>query len=394
MNVLPLSGIRILDLSRVLAGPYCCTLLAELGAEVIKIERPGTGDENRRWGHLWHGVSLDYLNVNRNKRDLTVDLRKPEGQAIIRKLVTGADVLVENFVPGTLNRLGLGHADLEPLNPRLIYCSISGYGEKGPFRDKPAYDGAVQAFSGHMHITGEPTGGPSRTGASVIDMTTGIVAWGAVMGALLGRAQTGKGQKVSVSLLRTALALMGTHGATFLNTGIEPKRSGSGVSHLAPYGAYPAKDTYIVTGALNDTTWRKLCVALGAEQLADDDRFRDPQLRLANRQALDATLADIFRTRTAQEWTTVLEVAGIVVATVNTLGQALQHPQVADNDMLVEYETTNGPLVLVGAPAVFSGPTDTPREPPPALGAHSDEILRDLGYSDSDIDRLRRNGVV
>ena len=208
---LPLQGIEVLDLSRVLAGPYCCSMLGELGADVIKIERPGRGDENRRWGGLWKGESLDYMSVNRNKRDLTVDIKTPGGQEIIRKIAARCDVLVENFLGGALDDLGLGYDALSKLNPRLIYCSISAYGGRGPLKDKPGYDGTVQAFSGHMAMTGESDGGPVRTGASMVDMATGITAYAAILTALAGRQVSGKGQRVSVSLLQTALALMGAH---------------------------------------------------------------------------------------------------------------------------------------------------------------------------------------
>ena len=210
---LPFAGLKVLDLSRVLAGPYCCALLGEAGASVVKVERPGAGDENRRWGHLWHGESLDFMNVNRNKRGITVNLHHPEGQEIIRKLAADADVVVESFVPGTMEKFHLDYESLKPLNPRMVYCSISAFGLQGPLRSKSGYDGALQAFSGHMSITGELEGGPVRTGASIIDMGTGITAYAAVTTALLGRQLSGNGQKVSVSLLQTALSLMGSHAA-------------------------------------------------------------------------------------------------------------------------------------------------------------------------------------
>lgn len=392
--MLPLAGLRVLDLSRVLAGPYCCALLGDLGADVIKVERPGTGDENRRWGHLWHGVGLDFLNVNRNKRDMTINLHAPEGLDIIRKLVPTCDVLVHNFVPGTMERFGLTYADLRRLNTQLIYCSISGFGESGPLARKPGYDGALQAFGGHMHITGEPDGGPVRMGASVIDMTTGIVAYGAILTALLARERTGEGQAVSASLLKTSLALMGTHGAVQLNTGIEPRRAGSGVSHLAPYGAYRTHDSHVVAAALNEESWAKLCRVLGLEALVADPRFADPQRRLANRKELDALLTARFMMRPSAEWIELFEQAGLVIAPVNTLGQALAHEQVRANDMLTRTPMPEGELTLVGGPMSFSGWETRSPSPPPALGSNTDTILTDLGYDDSAVARLRDAKVV
>lgn len=392
---LPLEGYKVLDISRVLAGPYCCSLLGEAGADVIKVERPGLGDENRRWGALWKGESLDYLSVNRNKRSLTVDIKRPEGQDIIRRIAKDADVLVENFSGPVLDKLGLGYEALAALNPRLVWCSISAYGAKGPMKDKPGYDGAVQAFSGHMSMTGEPDGGPCRTGASVVDLGTGITAYGAVMTALLQRARTGKGQKVTVSLLQTALALMSQHAASFLMHGEEPKRAGAGVSHLAPYGAFRTKDAWVVTGALNEAAWQRLCGLLGCTDLIADPRFADGELRVKNRKALDVYMNEAFGRRTSAEWTAIFEEAGAVIAPVNTLKDSLNHPQVLANDLVVSVQhDTAGPIKLVGAPMAFSGWDIGPRRPPPPLAWHTAEILQEYGYSAETIAALKEQQVV
>lgn len=393
-GVLPLDGLRALDLSRVLAGPYCCALLGEAGADVVKVERPGTGDENRRWGHLWHGESLDFMNVNRNKRGITVNLSHPQGQAVIRKLAAKADVLVENFVPGTIEKFGLDYESLAGANPRLIYCSISAYGQQGPLRSKPGYDGAVQAFSGHMAITGEADGGPVRSGASMIDMATGYTAYCAILTALIGRSRTGKGQRVSASLLQTALGLMGAHAAVYLMTGHQPKRAGAGVSHLAPYGAYRTRDSYVVVGTLNEVAWKKLCDVLGCAELTADSRFDDPQKRVQHRAELDAILGGFFEQKTSSEWVAVFEPAGLVISPVQTLAEVMRHQQVLENNMLVTARHPSGELTFVGAPFTLGDWRLEPRLPPPLLGQHTDEVLKELEYTEHDIAALRSDGAI
>jgi len=392
---LPLSGVKVLDVSRVLAGPFCCSLLGELGADVIKVERPGLGDENRRWGGLYQGESLDYMSVNRNKRDVTIDLKTAAGQEIVRRLAQRCDVLVENFVGDTMDRLGLGYEALSMLNPRLIYCFISAYGNRGPLKDKPGYDGAVQAFSGHMSMTGEAAGGPVRTGASMIDMATGITAYGAILTALLGRQSSGRGQRVSVSLLQTALALMGAHGATFLMNGTQPKRSGSGVTHLAPYGAFRTQDSYVVTGALNEQSWRELCRILNRRELVDDPRFADGQTRVANRAALDDLLTQTFTTQTTAHWVEMFEREGFVISPVNTLHDVLTHPQIEANDMVVSAEHEKvGTVRLMGVPMSFDAWKLAPRLPPPLLSRHTDDVLAEVGYTPAQIAELRSREVI
>jgi len=390
----PLAGLRVLDLSRVLAGPFCCALLGEAGAEVIKVERPGKGDENRRWGHLWHGESLDFMNVNRNKRGITVNLNNPSGQEIIKRLAGRADILVENFVPGTLDRFGLSYESLAADNPRLIYCSISAYGLKGPMRTKPGYDGAVQAFSGHMAITGEADGGPVRSGASMIDMATGFTAYSAVLTAVISRARTGQGQRISASLLQTALSLMGAHAAVYLMTGHQPKRAGSGVSHLAPYGAYQTKDSHVVVGTLNEDAWSKLCAVLELRELVNDERFNDPQKRVANRKVLDETLSKVFITQLSSEWVDRFERAGLVISPVQTLSEVMRHPQVLENNMLNDISHPYGDLTLVAAPFSMESDVLAPQLPPPLLGQHTDEVLLEFGYTQPEIEILRKEGAI
>lgn len=391
---LPLQGIRVLDLSRVLAGPYCCMLLGEMGADVVKVERPGSGDENRTWGKLWHGESLDFMNVNRNKRDVTVNIAHARGQDIIRRLAAQADVLVENFTPGTLGRYGLDYEALKEAHPRLVYCSVSAYGEHGPLHAKPGYDGALQAFSGLMSITGEPDGGPVRSGASVIDMGTGLAAYGAIVTALMARQATGKGQKVSVSLLQTAVAFLGTHAATYRTTGHQPVRAGSGVSHVVPYGAFRTQDSEVVIGALNQESWKKLCGVLEVPQLVGDKRFAEMQDRVANRAELNTLIGQAVRKRRTAEWAEIFERAGLVLSPVNTLADLMNHPQVEANAMMVDVGHSEGPLELVAAPMHFSELATGPQRPPPRLGEHTEAVLREVGYSPDDILALRTDGVI
>ena len=391
---LPLEGLKILDLSRVLAGPFCCALMGEQGADVIKVERPVTGDENRRWGDLWHGESIDFMNVNRNKRGITVNLKSDTGQEIIRKLASWADVLVESFPPGTIEKFGLDYPNLKEVNERLVYCSLSAFGDKGELRSKPGYDGTLQAFSGHMMITGEAEGGPVRTGASVIDMSTGFTAYSAIMTALWARERSGEGQRVMVSLLQTALSVMGSHAAVFLNTGHQPDRAGGGLSHLAPYGAYETKDGYISAGALSQDAWIRFCHALGRDDLTGEACFADLPQRLKNKKQLDDILSESFRQKTSAEWIERFEAEKVVIAPINSLSQSLGHPQVEANNLIVSTDHPHGDLKLVGLPFSHDGKKTKPQRPPPLLGQHTEEILMEFGYTPAEIKTLRKDGAI
>lgn len=393
-STFPFADLRVLDFSRVLAGPYCCMLLGSMGAEVIKIERPGTGDESRAYGQLWHGVGLDYLNVNRSKRGMTLNLADPRGQEIARRLLRTADVLVENFVPGRMEGFGLGYERAREENERLIYCSVSAYGDHGPRRTKPGYDSIVQGFSGHMMITGEAGGGPVRAGASVVDLSTGLTAYAAIVTALMARQSTGVGQRVSVSLLHTALALLGTHGANFLNTGVEPERAGSGVGHLAPYRAYATADGYVVIGAQSEASWTRLCEVLGRSELAKDPRFVTLQDRIVHRAELDSVLEPIFVVRATEYWTTLLDDSGVVVGPVNSVGRGLTDPQVAANGFVELVEGPDDGLEFVRPPMQFDAWPKLSTTVPPTLGQDEDGVLAELNYDRDDIADLRAGGVI
>jgi crotonobetainyl-CoA:carnitine CoA-transferase CaiB-like acyl-CoA transferase len=393
---LPLRNIRVVDISRVLAGPYCAQLLADQGAEVIKVESPG-GDENRLWGaRTPDGVTCNFHSVNRGKKGITLNLKSAEAHAILHKLVARADIVIQSFLPETAERLGISYEKMKAINPDIIFCSISGYGEKGELRDKPGYDLMMQAFSGIMSTTGVEGGTPIRSGVSFIDLSTGGFAYGAIMTALLNRFQGAGGCCVRVSLLETAVSILGYHAVAWLANGVLPRKEGSGVWHLVPYQAFECNDGYMLAGATNDVAWRRFCVALGHAELAHDERFAKNEGRLEHRPVLVSILEKIFATNSVAHWVERFDAEGVAAAPLNDLSQTLVHPQVLANDLVVEARTADGSMVkLVGAPFKLSThrAADTPAAP--KLGAHTDEILKQvLKYSDGDIARLRSSGAL
>ncbi|HEX9940045.1 MAG TPA: CoA transferase, partial [Longimicrobium sp.] len=327
----PLAGLRVLDLSRVLAGPLCTMILGDLGADVVKVERPGTGDDTRTWGPPWSEgpdgrESAYYLCVNRNKRSVAADLKTEEGRALVRRLARDADVLVENFAPGTMERAGLGWDDLSADNPRLVWCTITGYGAEGPEVGRPGYDFSVQARAGWMAITGEPGGAPNKVGVAVVDVLTGQNAALAILAALRERDAGGQGQRVEVSLFDSALAGLVNVTQAALVTGREPVRWGNAHATIVPYQTFDAADRAIVVAVGNDAQWRRLCEALGADALLADARFATNPGRIEHRAEVSAALAEIIRGGTAAEWLGVLETAGVPCAPVQTVGEALRDP--------------------------------------------------------------------
>jgi crotonobetainyl-CoA:carnitine CoA-transferase CaiB-like acyl-CoA transferase len=393
----PLSGIRVVDLSRVLAGPMCGQMLADMGADVIKVEAP-SGDENRNWAPITaSGQSVSYLSVNRGKRGITLDLRNPEGRALLDELLGKADVLIHNFLPGTGKRLGFDPEALLEQFPKLIVCTITAYGVHGPLQDRPGYDGVMQAFSGIMGITGTEDGGPVRTGPSVIDMSTGLIAYGGVMTALFGRAAGGN-RHVQASLMESAITLLGFHGIAWLELGIQPRRDGSALWNLVPYQAFKCSDAYIMTGALNDGSWRRLCDAVDRPDLRDNPDYETVAKRLNHRQFLVQTFSDIFAARPSSEWTSKLEAAGVPVCPIHSLEQILTHPQVLANGMVIETASVTGPDrpadKLLGLPFKLGENSAPSTLPPPQLGEHTEVILRDwLGIGDDGVRALRVQGA-
>jgi len=389
------AGLRVLDLSRVLAGPYCGQFFADFGADVIKVEDLG-GDENRRWAPLLDGQSANYLSVNRGKRGMTLDLKSPEGQDILRALVRRSDVVIDSFLPDAAVRLGVDDASLRRINPDVVHVTISGYGDTGPLRGRPGYDLMLQAFTGMMSITGEPDRGPIRAGASVIDMSTGMLAFSGAASALFARQRGAGGQHVKVSLLETGIALLGYHAVDVAATGVQPQRGGSGVWHLVPYQAFPTLDGSILAGATNDDTWRRLCTALGVPALAERPEYRGAHDRIAHRGALIAELEAIFRTRDTDDWIARLDAARVPCSVIHDVPAALAHPQVAATQMMLDVPEPGGPnRRLTGVPIKLDVTPATPGAAPPRLGQHTTEILmQELGYDPQRIEALRTRSVI
>ncbi|MBK9928141.1 MAG: CoA transferase [Anaerolineales bacterium] len=373
-----LHGIRVLDLSRVLAGPYCTMVLGDLGADVIKVESPD-GDETRAWGPPFaEGESAYYLCVNRNKRSIVVDFKTAEGRDILSRLIAQSDVLVENFRPGSLARFSLDFESASALNPNLIYCSISGFGQTGPLRDKPGYDFMIQAMGGLMSITGEPDGEPMKVGVAVADLFAGQNAVIAILAALQVRTQTGKGQHLDISLFDSQLSMLANVASNYLISGNLPKRYGNAHANIVPYQSFQASDGWFVIAVGNDKQFAKMCDVIGKDELVSDARFATNSARVQNRDELILLLKPIFATKTVNEWLSLIR-DEFPCGAINNLEQAFSTPQVETREMLVHMEhPTIGDLSLVGSPLKFS---DTPVEyksPPPRLGEHTEDVLREL----------------
>jgi crotonobetainyl-CoA:carnitine CoA-transferase CaiB-like acyl-CoA transferase len=393
---LSLDGVRVLDLSRVLAGPFCAMLLADLGADVIKIEDTTAGDESRTWPPHKDGEAAAYLVINRNKRDMTLDLKQPEGLEVLRRLAGRADVLIENFRTGTMEAFGLGYDGLSALNPRLVYCSISAFGRTGPRADGAGYEALMQAFSGIMSITGEPDGPPVRSGVSFLDLTTGILCAYGIANALIWRERTGLGQRVDGSLLETAVALLNYHAEGYLLTGAVPQALGSSHPSLSPYRNFRCRDgQWVFIAGANDRFWQRLATALGLPEMATDPRFATNVERVAHRQELEAALEATIARWDREPLLAVLEAAGVPATPVNTVDRVLNDPQTAARSIIERVVHPRlGEIPLIGTPLKFSRMKPGVRSPAPLWGQHTDQILAEHGYSGVDIAALRAKKVI
>lgn len=397
MNTGALAGVRVLDLSRVLAGPYCTMLLGDYGADVIKVEEPSSGDGTRSWGPPWVGdQSAYYLAANRNKRSLTVNLKAAEGVTIVRRLAAISDVVIENFKPGTAARMGLGYEALAADNGGLIYCSLTGYGQDGPYCDRPGYDFVIQAQGGIMSITGPAEGEPYKVGVAIADITTGLFATTAILAALHERQQSGRGQAIDVALLDAQVAWLANVGQNYLATGVTPARYGNAHPSIVPYETFPTRDGAIAVAIGTDEQYRKFCLKIDRPDLCEDERFRTNRARVANRASLIPVLQEIFRTQAADVWIDLLLGIGVPAGPINDVAAALEDPQVRARGMVQTVDhPTAGRIDLLGPVAKFSRTPATVRLAPPPLGYDTAAILRELlGYSPEEIDRLQATGVI
>lgn len=393
----PLSGLRVLDLTRVLAGPFCTMILGDLGADIIKVEDLAGGDQTRHIPPHVHGESHYFLAINRNKKSVGIDARTPDGRDVLLDLVRHCDVLVENFRPGVMDRLGLGEVKLRAANPRLIICSISGYGKGTSLSAKPSFDLVAQALSGAMSVNGEPDGPPTKLGLPMGDLAGAVWAAIGILSAVQHRHSTGEGLTVDLSLVDGLVGLLGYLSELYLLTGENPTRMGSAHQSVVPYGRYPAKDGHLVLALMVESFFVKFCNAVGRPDLAEDKRFATPTARKENRQALDAIVADTLSTRTIAEWQALLEAADIPCAPVNTVAQAMHMPVLAERGMIRDVDhPTAGRLPVVGPPLRFVDRFgETPIGPPPLLGEHTNEILTGLlQYGPERVEALRNAGAI
>jgi crotonobetainyl-CoA:carnitine CoA-transferase CaiB-like acyl-CoA transferase len=392
----PLSGLRVIDLTRVLAGPFATQSLGDLGAEVLKIEPPGGGDETRHFPPFIEGESHYFLGINRNKKSLVVDLQQQAGKEILRRLVARADILVENYRPGVMERLGLGYAALSEINPRLIYCAISGFGLSGPLRDKPSFDIVTQALSGALSINGERGHMPVKMGIPLGDMVGGVFGPMAILAALHERGRTGEGRLIDISLYDGLIGMLGYFAQLAFITGEDPPPMGSSHPNIVPYGSFPAADGSIIIAVLSESFWGKLCEALERPDLATDARFATPTLRRDQRDEVDKIISDITRTRSVAEWQRRLTAADVPHAPVLGVTAALAHPHAVARGMVVEAEhDAIGAIKVIGRPIKFPGAEQPPVTAPPTLGQHTEAVLREqLGYSAAEIAALREARVI
>jgi crotonobetainyl-CoA:carnitine CoA-transferase CaiB-like acyl-CoA transferase len=394
----PLEGVRIVDLSRIVAGPLATQIFGDYGAEVIKIEQPGVGDDSRAWvpPKAPDGSAAYFFSINRSKKSVTLNLKHLRGKALLKALVAQADVVIENFKPGTMEDLGLDYSVLSRENPRLIYCQISGFGNSGPARERAGYDSILQGITGLMSITGEREGPPVKAGVALIDEITALYAHGAILAALLHRERTGQGQKVECSLLESGVAAMMNAATAYLVAGAVQGRWGSAHESLVPYQAFKARDGYLIIGAGNDRLWKAFCEVIGAPEWADDPRFDTNLKRVERREELVRLIETRLQARSRDQWIAAFAAAGLPTGPINAVDQVFRDPQVLHRGMVQEIDhPTAGLVKLVGIPVKFTATPGEIRLPPPLLGQHTEEVLTGLlGLTASEIAALRTDGVI
>ncbi len=390
-----LEGIKVLDLTRVLAGPYCTMVLADLGAEVIKLEIPGKGDDSRQFGPYENGESAYFMSINRNKKSMTLNLKKQEAKDLFLDMVKKADVVVENYRPGTMEKLGLGYDKLKEVNPKIIYAAASGFGHSGPYSKRPAYDAIVQAMGGVMSITGQKGGKPTRVGPSMGDITAGLFTAIGILAAINYRNNTGKGQKVDVAMLDCQVAILENAIARYFVNGVSPEPAGNKHTSIVPFEPFDTSDGEIMIAAGNDVLWSKLCKVLGIEELIDDERFKTNPLRNKNYDALRPLIAEPFKTKTVEEWKTLLTEAGVPNGPINKIEDVVKDPQVLAREMIVEVDHKKaGKTKLPGVAIKMSETPGSVRNPAPLLGENTEDILKNFaGLSDEEIDALKAKDV-
>ncbi|MFC4767033.1 CaiB/BaiF CoA transferase family protein [Effusibacillus consociatus] len=391
-----LEGLKVIDLTRVLAGPYCTMILGDLGADVIKIEGPGGTDETREWGPPFAGdQSAYYLTANRNKRAMTLNLKKPEAWEIVRTMVKTADVIIQNFKTGTMEKWGLGYDVLQALNPRLVYCSISGFGQDGPYKDLPGYDYIVQAMGGMMSITGSEETGPMKVGVAIADLATGLYCTIAILAALQERERSGQGQHIDISLLDSQISLLANVASNYLISGQIPKRYGNQHPNIVPYQTFQACDGEMVVAVGNDRQFQKLCQVIGKPELAEAPDFVTNSARLSNREQLIELIQAEFGRKTCKEWQQVLNEAGIPNGPIHNMEQLFNDPHVAAREMKVEVtHPTAGQIPLVGSPIKLSRSPVEIRRHPPVPGEHTKEILMEYGFRIEQIDDWAARNII
>lgn len=393
---LPLQGIKVIDFSQILAGPFCTMLLADMGADVVKVEKPNGGDDTRRYGPPFiEGESAAFLTLNRNKRSIVLDLKSEQGLGVVRRMLADADVMLHNFRPGVVERMGLGYADVSALNPAIVYCAVSGFGTTGPYSQRAGFDLVAQGMSGLMSINGFPDAPPAKVGVPMADLNTGMFCAYGILTAYINRLATGKGQHVDASLLESGMAYTLYESATYFATGEVAGPLGSAHRMIAPYQAFATQDGYINIGAANQNNWERMCRAVGRDDLLDDARFASNPERMVNIQSLTPIMEETFRTQTTAHWVEILERAGVPCGPIYNIEQVYADPHVRSRDMAVELQHPKaGGIRNIGVAVKLSDTPGSVRTPAPLLGQHTDEVLTEFGYSDAEIAALRQSGAL